>query len=143
MAASRAGLKRKGQRHDEGEMRRPSPPPAPPKPAYAPTPAEVEQVRAHAERRRARPPAQPDLFEAGSPAIDGADLGGWSRGLAPPSVVRGVRHELRRRGLRRDDLARRIGLSRAQLGNGLRGRFGLGPAAVAGLKAFLLAATAA
>jgi hypothetical protein len=55
MAASRAGLKRKGQRHDEGEMLRPSPPPAPPKPAYAPTPAEVEQVRAHAERRRARP----------------------------------------------------------------------------------------
>ena len=89
------------------------------------------------------PPTQPDLFEAGSPAIDGADLDGWSRGPAPPSVVRGVRHELRRRGLRQEDLARRIGISRPQLGNGLRGRFGLGPAAVAGLKTFLLEATAA
>ena len=98
----------------------------------------------HTAARIVLPPlVQPDLFEAGSPAIDGADLGGWSRGLAPPSVVRGVRHELRRRGLRQDDLARRIGISRSQLGNGLRGRFGLGPAAVAGLKAFLLEATAA
>jgi len=51
-----------------------------------------------------------------------------------------LRHELRARDLTQKRLARQVGLSRPQLTNLLRGRFGTSPEAAARLKAFLLEA---
>jgi transcriptional regulator with XRE-family HTH domain len=52
-------------------------------------------------------------------------------------VRRFVRDEIRARNLTHYDLARRVGVSRPQLTNGLRGRFGFGSEVVAKLKTFI------
>jgi transcriptional regulator with XRE-family HTH domain len=51
-------------------------------------------------------------------------------------------HELERRGVTQDELAAVLGLSRPQLTNGLRRRFGLGDRPAVALKAWLLKAVA-
>jgi len=76
-----------------------------------------------------------DLF-GGRPRPD-SDLAGWSSGLAPRAVRCYLRDEIRARGLRQSDVARRLGISRPQLVNILRGRFGASPRLALGLKAFL------
>lgn len=81
-------------------------------------------------------PAQGDLFPS-MVSVPVADLS-WRRGILPHSVRIAVRHELGRRAMRQDDLARHIGVSQPQLANALRGRFGLGTAAAERLKAFVI-----
>ncbi len=66
-----------------------------------------------------------------------SELEGWHRGIAPPSVRRAVDHEIRRRGMLRVDLARRLGVSKQQLTNVLHGRFGASPALANGFAAFI------
>jgi hypothetical protein len=84
-------------------------------------------------------PAQGDLFPS-VVSIPVADLS-WRCGVIPSSLRQAVRHELKRRSLRQNDLARRIGISRPQLTNALRGRFGLGPNAAGRLKSFVVEST--
>ena len=87
-------------------------------------------------------PDQLDLFCDLCVSVPLRDLDGWRAGLVPSSVRSAVRHELRRRGLRQDDLAARVGLSRPQLTNVLVGRFGVNPAAADRIKAFVMEAAA-
>jgi len=75
-----------------------------------------------------------DLFGGRVPPL--RDLASWSSGVAPPSVQAYLRDEIQGRGLRQSDVARRVGISRSQLVNILRGRFGAGPRVILGLKAF-------
>ena len=83
-------------------------------------------------------PDQLDLFGQPSVSVPFHEVHAWTGGIAPGSIRKAVRHELRRRGVRQGDLASRIGVSRSQLTNILDGRFGAGPEAAKGLKAFIL-----
>ncbi|MFN9358289.1 MAG: hypothetical protein ACK6A4_15955, partial [Alphaproteobacteria bacterium] len=64
--------------------------------------------------------------------VAGADevLRDYQGGVMPPPARAAVRHAIRARGLTQARLAKRMGVSRPQLVNALRGRFGLseGPA---------------
>lgn len=64
--------------------------------------------------------------------VAGADeaLGDYRAGILPPPARAAVRHAMRAQGLTQARLAKRMGVSRPQLVNALRGRFGLseGPA---------------
>jgi predicted XRE-type DNA-binding protein len=85
-------------------------------------------------------PRQGDLFSSSvSVSVPVSDLS-WRKGRIPLSLRRAVRHELRRRDLRQDDLAHRIGISRPQLTNALCGRFGLGSVVAERLKTFVVEA---
>jgi len=59
-------------------------------------------------------------------------------GFLPPGIREGIIHEMKRQNLRQIDVADAVGLSRPQLTNALRGRFGVGTKAAAALKAFVL-----
>jgi hypothetical protein len=64
--------------------------------------------------------------------VAGADevLRDYQGGVMPPPARAAVRHAMRAQGLTQARLAKRVGVSRPQLVNALRGRFGLsaGPA---------------
>lgn len=75
-----------------------------------------------------------DLFGGRVPPL--RDIASWSSGVAPRSVQAYLRDEIKGRGLRQSDVARRVGISRSQLVNILRGRFGAGPRVILGLKTF-------
>jgi len=75
-----------------------------------------------------------DLF--GGRPLPRRDLEAWSSGIAPPSVRAYLRDEIKSRGLRQSDLALSLGISRAQLVNILRGRYGASPCVARGLKDF-------
>ena len=62
-------------------------------------------------------------------------LSAWSSGVAPPSVRSYLHDEIMSLGLRQSDIARILGISRPQLVNILRGRFGASPRVALGLKA--------
>jgi hypothetical protein len=66
-----------------------------------------------------------------------AALAGWSSGLAPLAVRSFLRDEIRARGLRQSDVAQHLGISRPQLVNILRGRFGASPSLALAIKAFV------
>ena len=83
-----------------------------------------------------------DMAESEVPTVAAADLDEWRAGLMPRAVARAVLHELERRGVTQDELAAVLGLSRPQLTNGLRRRFGLGDRPAVALKAWLLEAVA-
>jgi transcriptional regulator with XRE-family HTH domain len=74
--------------------------------------------------------------------VAAADLDEWRAGLMPQAVAQAVLHELERRGVTQDELAAVLGLSRPQLTNGLRRRFGLGDRPTVAVKAWLLEAVA-
>ena len=74
---------------------------------------------------------QPDLF--GAPILD-LDA---HRGKLPPEVCATVRSEYRSRGLSQGQFATEIGLSRAQLCNVLKGRFGLSTEAAGRLRGWM------
>jgi hypothetical protein len=76
-----------------------------------------------------------DLF--GGRPLPVADLAVWSSGLAPPAVRSYLRDEIRACGLRQSDIAQHLGISRPQLVNILRGRFGAGPRLTLDIKAFV------
>jgi len=81
---------------------------------------------------------QRDLFGSNSLAVPVSHILGWQGGVAPVGVQKALRHEMRRRGLRHDDLARRIGISRSQFGNILQGRYGTSPKVAAHIREFLI-----
>lgn len=77
---------------------------------------------------------QPDLF-GGRPVP--SSLSSWSRGIAPPAVRGFLRDQLRSTGLSQYSVAHQVGISPAQLCNGLRGRYGFSPTVVSRLKLFV------
>ena len=80
----------------------------------------------------------PRLASGGLFPIDlTTDLPGWAGGRLPLSVRAAVLHETKARGMTQDQLAARLGISRPQLTNALRGRFGLGKQAANKLREFL------
>jgi len=79
-------------------------------------------------------PVQLDLFGGVS---ESEPLPEWNGGVAPPIIRRAIARELRRRGARHEDLADAIGLSRSQVTNVLRGRFGTAQANAAALTRLL------
>jgi hypothetical protein len=84
-------------------------------------------------------PHQGDLFGSdGSLAVPASDVFGWQGGIAPAGIKRGLRHEARRRGLRQVDIASIVGLSRPQLANLQRGRFGASASAAQRIRDFLI-----
>jgi len=76
-----------------------------------------------------------DLF-GGRPVPE--RFGSWSSGTAPVDVRRFLRDEMRDRHVHGADLARRIKISRPQLVNVLRGRFGTTPRIAKALKSWAL-----
>jgi hypothetical protein len=76
-----------------------------------------------------------DLF-GGRPVPE--RFGFWSSGIAPVDVRRFLRDEMRDRYVNGTDLAREIKISRPQLVNVLRGRFGTTPRVVEALKSWAL-----
>ncbi|HEV7445549.1 MAG TPA: helix-turn-helix domain-containing protein [Steroidobacteraceae bacterium] len=58
----------------------------------------------------------------------------------PVKVIRAVRAFQKARMLKQEDVARQIGISRPQLANAMRGRFGLSREAAANLREWLEAA---
>jgi hypothetical protein len=81
---------------------------------------------------------QRDLFGAHRIEIPASDLLDWRGGLAPVGVRHALRHEAKRLGLRQEDLAKSLGLSRPQLVNVLHGRFGASPDAAQRIRNFLV-----
>jgi hypothetical protein len=71
--------------------------------------------------------------------IDETELNGWQQGVAPSTIGRVLLRELRDRKLRQRELAEAVALSRPQLTNVLRGRFGTAAATVGALKRVLSA----
>jgi hypothetical protein len=75
----------------------------------------------------------PDLF--GGRPLPRRDLEAWSSGFMPLALRAYLRDEVKARGLRQSDVALSLGISRTQLVNILRGRFGAGPRVTEDLKA--------
>jgi predicted XRE-type DNA-binding protein len=71
--------------------------------------------------------------------IGETELNGWQQGVAPSTIGRVLLRELRDRELRQRELAEAVELSRPQLTNVLRGRFGTAAATVGALKRVLSA----
>lgn len=82
-------------------------------------------------------PVQLDLFDDYRAASEQGPLPEWNCGVAPPIIRQAITRELRRRGARHEDLADAMGLSRSQVTNVLRGRFGTAQANVTALKRLL------
>ncbi len=76
-----------------------------------------------------------DLF-GGRPVPE--RFGSWCSGIAPDDVRRFLRDEMRDRHVHGADLAREIKISRPQLVNVLRGRFGTTPRIAKALKSWAL-----
>jgi hypothetical protein len=81
---------------------------------------------------------QRSLFGDNSPAVPASDLFGWTGGHAPEGVRRAMRYELDRRHMRPADLAKSMGISRPQLVNIMRDRFGASPEIADRIRAFLI-----
>jgi hypothetical protein len=77
-----------------------------------------------------------DLFGGRPFPVD--DLNSWSLGVAPLAVRAYLRDEISSLGLRQSDIALRLGISRPQPVNILRGRFGASPRVALGLKTLVL-----
>jgi hypothetical protein len=75
-----------------------------------------------------------DLF--GGRPLPRRDLEAWSSGTPPLAVRAYLRDEIKGRGLRQSDVAQSLGISRTQLVNILRGRYGASPRVTRDLKAF-------
>jgi len=82
-------------------------------------------------------PSQGELFPS-SVSVPFHEVSSWGGGFLPPGIREGIIHEMKRQNLRQIDVADAVGLSRPQLTNALRGRFGVGTKAAAALKAFVL-----
>lgn len=107
-------------------------------------PAKEQDNARHSWRAPSTAFPQGDLFGlhlVTIPRPDPSELQAWEGGIMPVSVRASARFHLRASGMRHDDLAARVGLSRPQLTNVLHGRFGTCPTVAAALKAFVLEAT--
>ena len=81
---------------------------------------------------------QRDLFGSTSLAVSFSNILRWRGGLAPVGVQKALRHEMRRRGLRHADMARRCQISQRQFGDILRGRRRAGRATATQIRDFLI-----
>ena len=82
---------------------------------------------------------QLDLFVDPLPVVVPAcDFLSWRHGVLPVTVRVGLRHALERQGLRQDDVAIKVGISRPQFANALQGRFGVSAPVANRIKALLL-----
>jgi putative DNA primase/helicase len=84
------------------------------------------------------PPIQLDLFFDARSQVELDPLPEWTGGIAPPPIRQAILRELRRRGGLHRDLAGAVGLSRPQMTNLLRGRFGTTSANADALKLLLV-----
>jgi hypothetical protein len=82
-------------------------------------------------------PVQLDLFDDQQLVPEPEPLPEWDGGVAPPAIRLAIDRELRRRSARHGDLAKEIGLSRSQMTNILRGRFGTTPVIANALRRLL------
>ncbi|WP_411904179.1 helix-turn-helix domain-containing protein [Methylorubrum thiocyanatum] len=82
----------------------------------------------------------PDFFGSDDAWISLGSALDYAGGLMPPEVARAVRAAQRARSMTQEAVARHIGISRPQLANALRGRFGLSRSAASNLCAWLAAA---
>jgi hypothetical protein len=82
-------------------------------------------------------PIQLDLFYDYRGDFEPEALPDWDGGVAPPAIRLAIDRELRRRGARRGELAKAIGLSQSQMTNILRGRFGTTPVIANALRRLL------
>jgi putative DNA primase/helicase len=82
-------------------------------------------------------PIQLDFFTDYLAGYEQEPLPEWNGGVAPPPIRQAIVRELRRRGARHEDLADVVGLSRSQITNVLRGRFGTALANADALKRLL------
>jgi transcriptional regulator with XRE-family HTH domain len=98
------------------------------------------------QKERLEPPDIPSLFVArlpwsrlpdlfGGRPLPRSELESWSFGCMPLGVRAYLRDEVNARGLRQSDVALSLGISRTQLVNILRGRFGASPRVTEDLKA--------
>ena len=98
------------------------------------------------QKERLEPPGFPSLFVArlpwdrlpdlfGGRPLPRREVGTWSSGFMPFAVRAYLRDEVKARGLRQSDVALSLGISRTQLVNILRGRFGASPRVTEDLKA--------
>lgn len=71
-----------------------------------------------------------------------AELQAWRGGVMPKAVRAGLRHLQSCEGLRQDDVAAALGISRPQLTNALQGRFGVSKAVAERVKAIIQKAAA-
>lgn len=71
-----------------------------------------------------------------------AELLAWRGGVMPKAVRAGLRHLQSCEGLRQDDVAAALGISRPQLTNALQGRFGVSKAVAERVKAIIQKAAA-
>lgn len=69
----------------------------------------------------------------------GAPLVAYEGGVLPPELARAVREAMRVRMMTQEALANQVGVSRPQIGNVLRGRFGLSKSAASNLMQWLAA----
>jgi len=85
------------------------------------------------------PSAQLELFDDpfASVTVPIADLNSCKCGHIPPSVRRGIEYEIKRRGILRSDLARRLGISNQLLTSVMRGRSSAGSTLADGLRTFI------
>jgi hypothetical protein len=85
------------------------------------------------------PSAQLELFDdpLASASVPIADLAGWRCGPIPPSVRWGIEYEIKRRGIRRSDLARRMGISNQLLTSVIRGKSSADSTLADGLRTFI------
>ena len=71
-----------------------------------------------------------------------AELQAWRGGVMPKAVCAGLRHLQSCQGLRQDDVAAALGISRPQLTNALQGRFGVSKTVAERVKAIIQKAAA-
>jgi hypothetical protein len=81
---------------------------------------------------------QGDFFGVPLSSVPAQDVFSWERGVVPESVQKALQREIRRRGLRQDEAAAAVGVSRPQLANILQRRFGASPLVAARIRKFLL-----
>lgn len=82
---------------------------------------------------------QPDLLGEGWIPL-GEAAGEYVGGLMPPDLALAVRVAQRARMMKQEEVARHVGISRPQMANALKGRFGLSRSAAANLMGWLRAA---
>jgi hypothetical protein len=77
---------------------------------------------------------QGDFFGVPLSGVPAQDVFSWERGVVPESVQKALQREIRRRGLRQDEAAAAVGVSRPQLANGVSAS----PPVAARIRKFLL-----
>ena len=83
-------------------------------------------------------PIQGDLFEPAKPVVPSDPVFAWTGGPLPEPLRTFIPAELRRRGLTKTKAAKLVGISRPQLVNVMRGRFGASAQVATGIRSLIL-----